>query len=81
MNNELGNYKEAEKEYQISLYMVPNRMKSRYDLMNLYLQQKDTANAIYWANSILEMPVKIPSQVTRQLQIQTKGLLSRLNTF
>ncbi len=75
---ELGNLKKAEEDYKTALYMVPNRMRSRYELMNFYFAVKDTAKAIYWGQSILNMPVKIPSISTENLQKQTKILLSAI---
>lgn len=75
---EEGDYEQAEKDYLTALYMVPNRMKSRYELFNFYLNVKDTAKAIYWGNSLLNMPVKIPSHITKTLRQRTKQTLSTL---
>jgi tetratricopeptide (TPR) repeat protein len=72
---ELNNYKTAEKNYLRAIYMVPNRMGSRFDLLNFYIARKDTTNAIYWANSILNMPVKVVSEKTENMQKVTKEIL------
>lgn len=77
---ETGDTAEAEKDYKTALYMVPNRMRSRYDLMQFYLLTKDTSTAVYSARSILYMPVKIPSATTKNLQNQTKKLLKSLGS-
>jgi hypothetical protein len=58
--------------------MVPNRMISRKNLLDFYLERKDTTNAIYWANSIINMPVKINSEITRNMQQKTKEILLQL---
>ena len=49
------------------------------ELLNFYLERKDTANAIYWANSITNMPVKIPSKTTSSIQQNVKEILLKLN--
>lgn len=79
LENELKNYTQAEKDYKTTVYMVPNRMISRDELLNFYLERKDTANAIYWAKSIINMPVKIPSQTTANIQQKAKETLIKLN--
>lgn len=79
IENELGNFREAEKYYLRAIYMVPNRMSSRYDLMNFYISRKDTQAAIKWANSILNMPVKVPSERTKMMLNATKDSLSKWN--
>lgn len=77
IENELGNFREAEKYYLKTVYMVPNRMASRYDLMNFYFSRRDTLGAIKWANSILNMPVKVPSEKTKMMLKATKDSLSK----
>lgn len=75
IEEELGSYKQAEKEYKTAVYMVPNRMISRKNLIDFYIKIKDTAKAIYWANSIVNMPVKIPSKITVNIQKTVKRIL------
>jgi O-antigen polymerase len=75
---ELQNYIQAEKDYKTAVYMVPNRMISRKNLLDFYLERKDTTNAIYWANSIINMPVKINSEITRNMQQKIKEILLQL---
>jgi O-antigen polymerase len=79
IENELHNFSEAEKDYKTAIYMVPNRMLSRNDLLEYYLERKDTANAIYWANSIIQMPVKIASQTTGNIQQKASKTLMLLS--
>lgn len=76
IEKETGQYAEAEKSYLRAIYMVPNRMSSRLDLMHYYCDQKDTAKAMYWASSILQMPVKVPSEKTSAMLKEVKQVLA-----
>lgn len=78
IESELKNYKQAEADYKTAINMVPNRMASRNELFGFYLERKDTASAIYWANSILNMPVKVASEKTKNIRQKTKKILNRL---
>jgi O-antigen polymerase len=79
IENDLKNYKQAEADYKTAIFMVPNRMATRKNLLDFYLIQKDTANALYWAKSILNMPVKVPSNVTESILKNTKIILSKID--
>jgi len=79
IEKELKNFEQAEKDYKTAIYMVPNRMISRKNLLDFYLERKDTVNAIYWAQSIINMPVKIPSQITKAVQKNTYQILQKIN--
>ena len=74
IENELKNYPQAEQYYKTAIYMVPNRMVSRKNLLDFYVQQKDTPNAIFWANSILNMPIKVPSTTTENIKNTTQKI-------
>jgi Tfp pilus assembly protein PilF len=78
IEKELGKFTHAEKSFLKALYMVPNRMESRFNLMNFYIEVKDTIKARYWAYSILKMPVKIRSYRTEVMIKATKKLLGGL---
>lgn len=78
IESEFKNYKQAEADYKTAITMVPNRMVSRYELFEFYLERKDTASAIYWANSILNMPVKVASEKTKNIRQRTKEILNEL---
>jgi len=78
IENESGKYKEAEKSYLRTIYMVPNRMASRFDLMKFYLERFDTTKAIHWCKSILTMPVKVPSERTKNMLTETKEILKKI---
>lgn len=72
---ELQHYSEAEKDYQTAVFMVPNKMISRYDLLSFYIETKDTANIVFWSKSILNMPVKVPSSITSNIHEKAKAVL------
>lgn len=78
IERELAMYDEAEKSYLRTIYMVPNRMNSRLDLLHFYISQKDTTKAIYWAKSIINMPVKIPSEKLDRMLQETKLLIKKI---
>lgn len=72
---ELGMYNAAEASYLRTIYMVPNRMGSRFDLLNFYVNLNDTSSAIYWSNSILNMPIKVPTERVNSILNQTRRIL------
>ena len=78
IEDELGKKSEAEASYLHALYMVPNRMGSRFNLLNFYSNQKDTVNAVRWAKSIINMPVKVPSEQTERMLSETKKILQQI---
>lgn len=78
IEQELKIYPEAEKSYLKAIYMVPNRMGSRFDLLNFYVARNDTTKAVYWAKSILNMPIKVPSDRVENMLLQTKSSLEKL---
>lgn len=71
---ELGLFNEAERDFLHSIYMVPNRMTSRFELMNFYLNAGDSIKARNWAKSIVEMPIKVPSFRTELMLKETKKI-------
>ncbi len=74
---EMKNYKNAEQDLLKVIYMIPNRMQPRINMMEFYLQQKDTVQATFWANSVVNMPVKIVSETTIALQNKAKAFLAK----
>jgi hypothetical protein len=55
-------------------------MVNRYDLLAFYVARRDTLQIRYWANSILQMPVKVPSPVTRSFRQSAAAILKKYNT-
>jgi O-antigen polymerase len=78
IEQELNMYTKAEKSYLRAIYMVPNRMASRLDLLNFYMARRDTIKTVYWANSILNMPVKVVAERTSNMLKTTKEILSKI---
>lgn len=74
---ELKLYREAEDCYNQLVYMVPNRMQPRFDLLQYYLKTGDVKKALFWAQSITKMPVKIPSETTQRLIYQAKNVIKQ----
>ncbi len=74
---DLKNYKTAETDLKTAIYMIPNRMQPRLNLVNFYLEHNDSKNAHFWANSIVNMPVKIPSLTTIGIQRRAKEILAK----
>lgn len=73
---EQGLPKKAGIAYKKAVTMVPQKMKSRFNLLQFYIGQKDTANVRYWGESILAMPVKVPSAAADNMRRQVRLLLA-----
>jgi tetratricopeptide (TPR) repeat protein len=78
IHDELGNYTEAEKNYLLVVYMIPNRMQSKFNLMQFYIRTNQKTKAMYWANNILTMKVKVPSPTIYEIRRNTKLILEKL---
>lgn len=78
IEDELGMKSEAEISYLHAMYMVPNRMGSRFDLLKYYISQKDAINSIRWTQSIINMPVKVPSEKTERMLRETQKILQQI---
>lgn len=68
VHQELGQAKDAEADFMYAVFMVPNRIVHRHDLLSFYVTRQDTMAVDYWSKSILSMPIKVPSTVTRNFQ-------------
>ncbi|HMI02504.1 MAG TPA: O-antigen ligase family protein [Pedobacter sp.] len=73
------NIREAENALKRSINMVPNRFLSRYDLFNLYFDNKQYALAQTVALAIIKLPVKVPSPIIRKIKQETSQKLLTLN--
>ena len=58
----LNQTKEAITEYHKLILLKPSKFRFRFDLMKLYIKQKDTANILYMAQGIMALKPKIPSE-------------------
>lgn len=79
INVEKGNLKDAELYFLKAIYMVPNRMASRYEMLQFYIESKDTAKALHWAYSIKNMPVKVPSEKINWMLSQTDEFMKKIS--
>jgi len=57
--NETNDSLQAEKHFLTALYIAPYRLQSRQDLFNFYFKRGDTVKAKYWAQQIIDCPMKI----------------------
>lgn len=78
INVEKGNLKDAEQYFLKAIYMVPNRMASRFDIVQYYIENKDTAKALQWAYSIKNMPLKVPSEKTSLILFRTDEFIKKI---
>lgn len=78
IEEEEGHWPDAERSYMRAIYMVPNRMINRFNLMNYYMRIGDYQHAKIWAKSILDMPVKVLSLGTESMLNQTKNILGKI---
>jgi hypothetical protein len=77
INTELGNLEVAEDDLKTAVFMVPNRIVSRKALLDFYVETKDTSKVIIWGESIIRMPIKVPSRITEVIQEETKAIVQR----
>lgn len=77
---ELNKLNEAEHYYIQAIYITPNRMIPKFNLLQFYLKNNQLLKAKYWAYDICNMPVKIPSSTTLNIQYQAKNILLQLKS-
>jgi O-antigen polymerase len=75
---ELKKFTDAEQSFIRAIYMVPNRMSSRFDLLMFYIGRNDTVKAKFWSHSILSMQIKVQSPKTEHMLKQTAIILNNL---
>ncbi len=73
--DETGNYSKAEKEYLIALYITPHLLASRYDLVMFYDRYKRIDKASYWAQQLIDCPIKIENPKAHYFKKQAKNYL------
>ena len=71
-----GNYAEAEKNYLLAVYAVPSRFFPKYFLMLFYEKMDRINDAKYWADFIVNMPVKVKSSEAFQIKNEAKRVLN-----
>ena len=71
----LGDTLNAIKYYLTAIYSVPKRFSSRKKLANVYQQTNDRVKEIYWLQSIINLPEKVPSKITKQIKEEAQQRL------
>ena len=73
-----GNYKKAIENYEWLCHYLPNIFGTKLELLKLYVDVGDTANARKTANVIMTMPVKLGSHELDRIKVQTESILHQL---
>ncbi|HEX6431351.1 MAG TPA: O-antigen ligase family protein [Niastella sp.] len=73
----LHQYQDAITAYQTAAYIHPSRLAPRYALMNLYLQQQDTARALQTAREIIALEPRVHGKETKQIKDQAGMVMQR----
>ncbi|MDB5226634.1 MAG: hypothetical protein JWN78_827 [Bacteroidota bacterium] len=68
----------AENALTTAIYIAPNRVATRYQLLEFYLAIGDTAKAVRWAYSIRNMKIKVPSTTANFYKNKAKEFLEGL---
>ena len=78
---EKGMLLEAEKHYKKAVFTNPKLFSNRAALFKFYYDTKQFEKAIYWGNSILKMPVKVPSKTITNIKTETRNLMAEIRKF
>lgn len=71
----MGDFKKAEECYQKSAAIMPLKFFPKYRLVQLYLQTGRKEEALKLATIILNMPVKVPSQIVDSIIAEMRQLV------
>jgi len=77
----LKQHSKAEETYLMAIYMVPNRFSSRMALFDFYLRTGNFLKAKELGNSILKMPVKIPSNRVLFIKEHIREKINEINSY
>ena len=72
-------FSDAETTLVKSINMVPNRFSPRFDLFNLYLKTQQYNKAYICGQTILKLPVKVPSPIVYSIKKRTRESLIYYN--
>jgi O-antigen polymerase len=75
----IGKIELAEKYYIFAENIIPNHLYSKYLLVNLYLETKQTAKFKVLANNILNMNIKVQNEAVNQIKSDIKKNLALIN--
>lgn len=76
----LGNYAEAEKNYEKASYIMPSKFFPKYKLVTIYLKTNREKEAIALAKHILSMKIKVPSQTIDSILLEMSNLVKNENS-
>jgi len=79
LNEQLGNYKSAEKDLLKLHFISPHLFKPQEKLLDFYTRRSMAAKAKYYATKILETPIKIPSKEVLRIKQKAKIFLKQIN--
>ncbi|MVT10595.1 O-antigen ligase family protein [Chitinophaga tropicalis] len=74
----LKNFKLAESYYMQAIYIVPSKLRPKYQLFNMYRIIGDTTNAIKWAKIISSTPEKISTPSRKAMIDEVNIFLNRI---
>lgn len=74
----LGEIKEAERWYLLSVHSVPNRIMSRNELFEFYLKIGKIEEAKRVGKELLQMPIKVNSEIVEQIKAKLGTKLNYL---
>ena len=75
---EKGETARAEHHYLTSLYIKPQLLQSRINLMDFYRRINAMDKASYWAKEVINYPAKVESKKVELLRIQARKFLESL---
>ncbi|WP_295121377.1 tol-pal system YbgF family protein [uncultured Chitinophaga sp.] len=71
----LGDTRQAENQYKRHMATYPNRLRAAYHLFSMYKDLGDTTKARGYGEVLLQRPVKVPSEWTKQVRRQAEQFL------
>jgi tetratricopeptide (TPR) repeat protein len=74
-----GQMANAEKEFDMVAWMVPNRLTARYALLQLYLKTNDTAAALKQAREMIAIHEKVPSAKGSRFKKEADSVIRTLS--
>ena len=72
---EMGDSTKAEEHYLTSLYIVPQLLQSRIELMGFYDRSNNITKAKFWAQQTINCPIKVTNSLAFYLKKQASDYL------
>jgi len=74
---EKKDYKQAEHFFRVASNMIPTRIRPKFYLWELYVEEGDTVSAVYMARKALTAPTKIESIYTLRIKRQMREYFAK----